>query len=52
MDAMTEITKRLYIKMPGAPMPEEWSDVVGNEHWKFCEQLANEIINAAQAYGR
>jgi hypothetical protein len=29
-----------------------WGEVEGNEHWQFCLQIAQEIINAAQAYAR
>lgn len=58
---MREMIERLYLTMPGAPLPPkrsglldapDWSRVEGNEHWRFCEQIAIEIISAAQAYVR
>lgn len=55
---MVQLTKRLYRAMPGAPpVPcdgwnEAWCDVMGNQHWRFCEEIASLIVEAAQAYSR
>lgn len=56
---LQEMVRRLYAQMPGAPMPPSdrdgfkmWGDVDGTEHWAFCEQIALEIVRAAQAYSR
>ncbi len=52
------LARRLYEEMPGAEQPTKdergklWGDVEGTEHWRFCEQLALEIIRAAQAYSK
>lgn len=50
---------RLYSGCPGAePPPRDetgtvcWGDVAETEHYVWCEQIAREIINAAQAYSK
>ena len=56
----TAFIRRLYLTMPGAPMPTTapepyeyaWGEVEGNEHWQFCSEIVTQIINAAQAYSR
>jgi len=50
------LARRLYSVMPGAPQPDSdergklWGDVETNDAYIFCEQIALEIIRAAQAY--
>lgn len=49
-----EIARRLYEAMPGAPRVEFdhdrgeklWGEVDENEHYLFCEQVAQEIQRA------
>jgi|GEM_PF-4956934 len=55
--AVLHITKKLYLKMPGAPIPPRgadgylWGAVEGNEHWQFCETLAQLIVqNSSSIY--
>ena len=45
-------TIRLYRVMPGAPQPPTdangvayWGEVHGNDHWRFCETIAEMIRN-------
>ena len=53
-----ELAQRLYASMPGAEQPPSdergklWGEVEHTEHYQFCEQIAVEIIRAAQAYSR
>lgn len=54
-----QLAARLYQNMPGAPMPAMedgyylWGEVA-NEHWDFCEIIAEEIgkLRAAIREGR
>ncbi len=51
------MARRLYSVMPNVPQPDSdergklWGDVETNDAYVFCEQIALEIIRAAQAYG-
>jgi hypothetical protein len=56
-----QLARRLYASMPGAEQPPEeehatggrlWGEVEHTAHYQFCEQIAVEIIRAAQAYSR
>jgi hypothetical protein len=54
-----DMVHRLYRLMPGAPRApsdEEgnvlWGEVEHTEQYAFCEQVAFEIVAAAQAYAR
>lgn len=48
MDDRTKRIINLYRFMPGAPQPPSdergvlWGEVMGNEHWDFCEAIINE----------
>lgn len=52
------VARRLYEEMPGAEQPPRdergklWGEVEHTEHFRFCEQVALEIIRAAQAYSK
>lgn len=52
------MVQRIYTEMPDAVMPPSdergklWGEVEGTQQWAFCEQIAFEIISAAQAYAR
>lgn len=53
------MVRRIYEQMPDARLPRRddegfymWGDVAGTQQWAFCEQIAFEIICAAQAYSR
>lgn len=45
---LNTITRRLYMRMPGAPkaQQEDHRDVMDNEHWMFCAAIAEAIIRA------
>lgn len=49
MDFRTDRIMRLYRAMPGAPQPpfdergELWGEVMGNDHWLFCEMIIDAI---------
>lgn len=52
------LAQRLYSVMPTAPQPPSdergklWGEVEHLPQYLFCEQIALEIIRAAQAYAR
>lgn len=52
------MARRLYEEMPGAEQPPRdergklWGEVEHTREYVFCEQIALEIIRAAQAYAR
>lgn len=52
------LAQRLYGEMPGAEQPPSdergklWGEVEHTQEYLFCEQIALEIIRAAQAYAR
>lgn len=58
MDEIERMTLRLYRQMPGAPSiprqdgQEMFGDVMGNEHWSFCLEIARMMVACAQAYAR
>lgn len=53
--ADTRMIMELYERMPGAPpVPrdgwgEEWEQVVGNDHWKFCETIVKTMEETVKA---
>jgi hypothetical protein len=50
MPEVEQMAKDLYRAMPGAPpvpvdgWDEAWGDVMGNQHWAFCEAIARMIL--------
>jgi hypothetical protein len=58
MDPRTQHILKLYRAMPGAPAiprydgEEMYGDVIGNDHWNFCEAIVDMAVGAAQAYSR